>query len=138
MQGIRGTLAGVPNLTPFSSYGRDLPARLPRTFGAYLASISDALEIDAPPTVSSVVALDYKLGIRTPDSLILTSFGTYRRHYTCVDRLSKVLAPFYMQHNVVPIIRPVLAKELLLHIQHDSAFVRRLKRKGILIYSRRQ
>ena len=106
---------------------------------AAIAALSDFVDSGNAPLLEVIVALPQSgRWDRRASAIELFCFGRYRSRFAALNALAEVLAPYYSELLVFPIVTPVIVPRAQLHAVVHSEWFRHVVNTGILAYSRAQ
>jgi hypothetical protein len=92
-----------------------------------------SLHTRPPRTVRYLLLPVYVRQIAEKKVSILT-FGTFRSHYRAIEAVSNTLALFYLETDILPIVRPVTTGQWRKDLESDGQLLRTIRRRGVLFY----
>jgi hypothetical protein len=72
----------------------------------------------------------------TKDNVTMYAFGSFRRPYSAKKQLAEALAPFCMETFILPIVKPILAKDWQIQSQQQGQIYREVCQTGTLVFSK--
>lgn len=121
----------------FSVPRERLPRDLHRHTAAFLFHASNVLRDARVPTLGALVCLPPTEWRRKSTYLDTFLLGSFRKQWPIVKKVSKVLAPVYVEFLVLPVLHPIPQKIWRLHVESKTSLWRELAREGVVVYLRR-
>jgi hypothetical protein len=126
-------------LAPYNVYNHKFPKRLTGNLGDYLTFLQKVIHTGKLTSVSTVIVTEItkdNVKNKTPISLTLYAFGSFRRQFAAMTQLAKVLAPFYLETLVLPVIKPIFLKDWQAVSQLQGQIYTEVQKPGILGFSK--
>jgi len=125
----------IVQTVPYNIYHDEWPGKINDSARNFIRWSSELLNQAKLETISTVVITNYTFRDYRPTYLYLYTFGNFRKHYTVLKKLSKLIAPVYMEVNILPIIKPVLSREWNIQENNDGRIYIKVHKQGVLAYS---
>ena len=125
------------DVVPYNVYDRKFPKRLDESLRDRLAFLQGVIHKGKLTSVSTIVVTkvakdDHKI----PVSITLYAFGSFRRQFSAVTQLAKVLAPFHLETLILPIINPIFAKVWEAESRLHGEIYTEIHKHGIMVFSK--
>jgi hypothetical protein len=136
----RSTAASLPDLVDLAPYrtgrGGHLPDDLDPDVHALLKNLSAALSEHPPRKTDAVVAYTPVSWAKKPERLELHALGDYQSEYDGITVLAKSVKHVQDRFGVYPSKKPISGEQWRFYVETNANRLGRLRRRGILIYSR--
>ncbi len=118
-------------LVPYNVYYQKFPKRLDSGLRNRLAVLQKMIQPNKRSSVSTVIVTEM-----TKDEVTMYAFGSFRRPYSAKKQLAEALAPFCMETLMLPIVKPILAKDWQVQSQKRGQIYTEVQTQGILVFSK--
>jgi len=128
-------------LAPYSVYNNGKFPKNLETIGDYLPFLQKTIKRGKLTSISTVILIeiikDDDQSNSKPIAMILYAFGSFRRQYVAKKQLAKVLAPFCREILILPIIKPILAKDWQSQNQLQGQIYTKVHKTGTIVFSKK-
>ena len=119
---------------PFDLYATRLPKGLAEQTRSMLFALRDTFAT-RPGVASLVIAYSPVSWSFIPSSIQLHTVGEFESTFSYVNALAKLLAPVYLQHEILPLVLPHLGEQWASLSDTQPALHSNLARRGLVTYS---
>jgi len=132
---LRNSLPGlsVEEVVPYSLRQDRLPEWVQSDLRGNLFILGDVVQTSRPSFISHL-ALPIPRIEGMPRFSHLNAFGKFRSRYKALVQTAEVLAPFYLQSSVLPLVHPLTQLDWEREVETQGSVFTRLKKSGLLLF----
>ena len=126
----------LSNVAPFDLYARKMPPKVWQPSVNFLAHAQDSMETNKPRTISSLVACHPRWDWKTR-RIDFYAFGSFRSFLPTVTQVAEILAPWFQEFGILPVISPIETSAWMEIVANDGRPLLHIQRTGILVFNNR-
>ncbi len=124
-------------VVPYSVYEQKFPKRLDDQLRNSLDLLQQVIHNGKLSSVSTIIVTKIaKDQNEVPISITLYAFGSFRRQFSAVTQLAKVLVPFHLETLILPVIQPIFSKLWEAESRLRGEIYAEIHRHGIMVFSK--
>jgi hypothetical protein len=126
----------IEDITPFSWPLQKLPRELGDAYREFIFQSGDRLfSVQPKSRVDAIVASPIRRWNAEANAITLYTFARFRWAYSLIDALARVLAPVYLEIDVLPVIRPMPTACAPFMPDFNPRMYRAIRHNGLLLYA---
>jgi len=120
------------DFAPYNLMLQEYPKEIKARTLHFLNSTHNILKQKKRHTITILYACHPSQWHRDPTRIQMLTFGTYRKFFPVVELLSEILAPLYLEFEILPDIFPLFPDRMK---EYDRIILPTIRKSGILIFS---